>query len=1177
MKKKILLIAFGNSIHTKRWIENLKDSDCEVHLFSSFSIPGGPEIEYPAWVHYYNMHRTEKKIFYELFKDPMFKLRLLLSFDYKKIKNDFFKSIREREVFMLANLINKNDFVLIHTLHTQVSAGMLSEALPLLKKKLPVWINTVWGSDLYLHQHIKSSREQLVRLLPLMDLYWGEGRRDYDLARSLGFKGDFLPPIPAFGGVDADKLKSLPYTPPSQRKVILVKGYQNVVGRATVAFAALERCADLLKGYEIELFSIENQVITTVAEIFSRKYNVPVRFISGVPYSQILEMHSRARCSIYLSTSDGLPAAFIESISCGAFPIQSNTSMAYEWAENGKTAIFTHPEDPIEVANALRKVLTDDQFVDDAAVINRNRVFKHLNSSDISRQIRDIYQSIIDGKPVIDMQNISSVPMQIVEEEDADHKESLAAAKKIEPLVSVVTIAYKHENFIRQTIEGVLQQKCSFPIEFIIGDDCSPDNTASVIAEYAEKYPDIIVPVLRKSNIGALPNLMDLISRTKGKYVAICDGDDYWTDPEKLQKQVDFLETHPEYTVCSHKIRVFYDDNVQPDSVLNPLAAVGAEGPEKQYLTIHDLIRSNTVPSLSVLYRWSIPRKLPAWMSKFKVGDYPLLLMHADKGLVGVLPDIMGAYRKHAASSWFEHNKTVAQLNEYLQLLSHINETLSFKYAKDFQVIFDWIQNVDLPAAAEREAANAAGEISEKFQPDNIPQRSFSMKIFLKKCIKKMLKMFIPLKLQYKLQWIWRGKAWFEELKAQFEMLNYDYRNTVQSLQAAVQSLQSLQQRLAQDENKLQLQQEFLQAEIRQERAQKLDFNDALFIEVAKGNFRYLPDNYDALWCDPKAIKAWLESVQNNFQTNWEFCRSQLSEEALGALGKVYSLLADNRSKELLVRLIAWRILGFSKIVLLDDSAVAAEENFYRDLEQYKAPGLPSLQTFDFELEAFDLHKLGFPLSCYAIPCSIVMDFLRLQYENDFVKIDPGDVVLDCGGCWGDTALLFAHKCAPDGMVYSFEFIERNIDVFHKNLDLNPDLKPLIKICPNPVAERSGLPIPVVDKGTASTINSQEGVEYQDVVYSVSIDDFVKQEQLERVDLIKMDIEGAEMAALNGAAETIKRFRPKLAIAVYHKSDDIWSIPLSIVEMLPDYTMYLKHNSRSSLETVLLAIPEEQK
>ena len=129
-----------------------------------------------------------------------------------------------------------------------------------------------------------------------------------------------------------------------------------------------------------------------------------------------------------------------------------------------------------------------------------------------------------------------------------------------EPFISVVMITYNHENYIAQAIEGVIMQRTTFPIELIIGEDCSSDNTRKIVVEYAEKYPEIIKPLLPEQNLGMMKNFIQTMQAATGKYIALCEGDDYWTDPYKLQKQVDFLEANSDYSCCFHRYDIIDEE-----------------------------------------------------------------------------------------------------------------------------------------------------------------------------------------------------------------------------------------------------------------------------------------------------------------------------------------------------------------------------------------------------------------------------------------------------------------------------------------------------------------------------------------------------------------------------------------------------------------------------------------
>ncbi|SDB68560.1 glycosyltransferase [Butyrivibrio sp. INlla16] len=132
--------------------------------------------------------------------------------------------------------------------------------------------------------------------------------------------------------------------------------------------------------------------------------------------------------------------------------------------------------------------------------------------------------------------------------------------------VSIVVATYNHEKYIRHSLDSILSQNVNFDYEVLIGEDCSTDNTAEIVREYANKYPDIIIPFIRETNLGMTENSLDLIMRTKGEYIALIEGDDYWIDCEKLQKQVDFLDSHPDHEACFGLCMIVDQDEVrQPD------------------------------------------------------------------------------------------------------------------------------------------------------------------------------------------------------------------------------------------------------------------------------------------------------------------------------------------------------------------------------------------------------------------------------------------------------------------------------------------------------------------------------------------------------------------------------------------------------------------------------------
>ena len=174
-----------------------------------------------------------------------------------------------------------------------------------------------------------------------------------------------------------------------------------------------------------------------------------------------------------------------------------------------------------------------------------------------------------------------------------------------EPKVSIVCITYNHEQFIRQALESFVMQEADFDFEVIVSDDCSIDKTGEIIKEFEQAYPKIIKSVCQKKNLGAISNFIDVLSRVKSNYVALCEGDDYFTDPCKLQKQVDFLEANPDFSVCLHSVKAICEDKSKEDEIL-PLLE---QRFKKNTLGLDDLLVHNFIYTNSVMYRWRFLKK----------------------------------------------------------------------------------------------------------------------------------------------------------------------------------------------------------------------------------------------------------------------------------------------------------------------------------------------------------------------------------------------------------------------------------------------------------------------------------------------------------------------------------------------------------------------------------------
>lgn len=244
-----------------------------------------------------------------------------------------------------------------------------------------------------------------------------------------------------------------------------------------------------------------------------------------------------------------------------------------------------------------------------------------------------------------------------------------------QPMVSVWLITYNHEAYIAEAIEGLLRQQTTFGVELIIGEDCSTDGTRAIVQAYQQRYPERITLYLPEQNMGMLGILRPTYALCRGKYVAMLDGDDYWTDPLKLQRQVDQLEQRPATRFSFHQVSTLADSTGHMAEAPEP-----AWGNVPGEVCLEDLLRQgNVVVTLSVLFRNDLG-PLPDWFYELPYPDlalYFLLLMHGGAG--HYLPANMGVYRLHQGG-WFSGMSSQRRYHYGTRFLEEINPHLPQHY-----------------------------------------------------------------------------------------------------------------------------------------------------------------------------------------------------------------------------------------------------------------------------------------------------------------------------------------------------------------------------------------------------------------------------------------------------------------------------------------------------------------
>lgn len=240
--------------------------------------------------------------------------------------------------------------------------------------------------------------------------------------------------------------------------------------------------------------------------------------------------------------------------------------------------------------------------------------------------------------------------------------------------LSVLMITYNQEKYVAQALDSILMQEVDFPYEIVIGEDCSTDGTRDIILRYQERYPEKIRSILTDRNVGMLQNFARTFRACSGQYVAILEGDDFWTSPKKLQKQVAFLDSHRECSLCFHTTEVFYEEK-DASSYLSPSC-------HREFSTIEDLLENNFIQTCSVMFRNKLFGDLPEWFCSGAIGDYPLHLLNAAHGSIGFIDEVMGAYRVHSAGVWsmqMEKNFLRNTLST-IQMYRNVDAQLGRKY-----------------------------------------------------------------------------------------------------------------------------------------------------------------------------------------------------------------------------------------------------------------------------------------------------------------------------------------------------------------------------------------------------------------------------------------------------------------------------------------------------------------
>jgi glycosyltransferase involved in cell wall biosynthesis len=382
MKETLIIVGMVNSIHLARWVEHLyKFKKIETYIFPVF----------PAEPH--DLLKKMSSIVDK--KSNIHTIKLSSNYKFNLYLQKFLYLIFQKNFYLiwLKKSILRIKPKYIHSHELTTSSILCLSLKNILKEKFPKWIVSNWGSELYYFYKFKKFKKKLNQILKLANFYSAECNRDYILANKIGSNAKFLPCVLNSGGIKIKKLKKGKFLKTSLRKVIVVKGYQGLIGLGLFAIKALEKISNQIKDYKIIVYSADKEVIEYYYRI-KNKAKLNIKLYSSkekLNENQMYEIFSNSRIYIGISRSDGVSTSFLEAMALGTFPIQSATSCANEWIKNAKSG-FLVKNNITHISKKILKAIKNDYLVDNASKINLNIIKKKANSNNIKIIVRNFYK-----------------------------------------------------------------------------------------------------------------------------------------------------------------------------------------------------------------------------------------------------------------------------------------------------------------------------------------------------------------------------------------------------------------------------------------------------------------------------------------------------------------------------------------------------------------------------------------------------------------------------------------------------------------------------------------------------------------------------------------------------------------------------------------------------------------
>lgn len=389
---RILFVAMAQSVHVARWIGQLSDTGWDLHLFPSM---------WPS-----EIHPDLKDVTIHgcgLVPPKVVPQRATIADTWPLRRGGFviesficqhLPALRDR-ARMLAKTIQKIQPDIVHSIEMQHAGYLTDESLGRFRGCFPQWAYSCWGNDIYYFGRLKEHESRIRSVLNHCDYFTADCHRDSRLVREWGFKGTDLGYFPGPGGFHLKAMRSLRATGPvAARRAIAVKGYDHWGGRALKVLEAVHRCCDVLKNYEIVVYSAPPHVCSVVHHI-AAVTDLNISVLPTSPHSELMKLMGRSRVSVGNSVTDGTPNSMLEAMTLGALPIQSDTVSTAEWINQGQNGFLVEPENVGSIEKAIRAAIEDDMLVEHAAELNLEIVKRRIAWSVVQPRVIAMYERVI--------------------------------------------------------------------------------------------------------------------------------------------------------------------------------------------------------------------------------------------------------------------------------------------------------------------------------------------------------------------------------------------------------------------------------------------------------------------------------------------------------------------------------------------------------------------------------------------------------------------------------------------------------------------------------------------------------------------------------------------------------------------------------------------------------------